>query len=61
MEPRHLYTFKWSQPYSTYQQRPYLRSQHEAYEKLIERMLEDGDFKEANIIIERIKNASKSN
>jgi len=54
MEPRHLYTFKWTQPYSTYQQRPYLRSQHEAYEQLIERMLEDGDFKEAKLAIEKV-------
>jgi hypothetical protein len=54
MEPRHLYTFKWTQPYSTYQQRPYLRSQHEAYEQLVERMLEDGDFKEAKLAIEKV-------
>ena len=54
MEPKHLYTFKWTQPYSTYQQRPYLRSQHEAYEQLVERFLEDNNFKEANIAIERI-------
>jgi hypothetical protein len=54
MEPRHLYTFKWTQPYSTYQQRPYLRSQHEAYEQLVETVLDQGDFKEANEQIERI-------
>jgi hypothetical protein len=54
MEPKHLYTFKWTQPYSTYQQRPYLRSQHEAYEQLVERMLEDGDFKEAKLAIEKV-------
>lgn len=54
MDPKHLYTFKWTQPYSTYRQRPYLRSQHEAYEQLVERFLEDGNFKEANIEIERI-------
>jgi hypothetical protein len=54
MEPRHLYTFKWTQPYSTYRQRPYLRSQHEAYEQLVEAVLNQGDFKEANEQIERI-------
>ena len=54
MEPRHLYTFRWTQPYPTYKQRPYLRSQHEAYEQLVESVLEDGDFKEANEVIERI-------
>ena len=54
MEPKYLYTFKWTQPYSTYKQRPYLRSQHEAYEQLVESVLEDGDFREANEVIERI-------
>ena len=54
MNPKHLYTFRWTQPYSTHYQRPYLRNQHEAYEQLVERVLEDGDFKEANIAIERI-------
>jgi hypothetical protein len=54
MNSKHLYTIQWTQPYATYKQRPYLRSQHEAYEQLVERMLEDGNFKEANIAIERI-------
>jgi hypothetical protein len=54
MEPKHLYTFRWTQPYATYKQRPYLRSQHEAYEQLVERFLEDNNFKEANEVIERI-------
>jgi hypothetical protein len=31
-----------------------LRSQHEAYEQLVERMLEDGDFKEAKETIEKV-------
>lgn len=54
MEPKYNFSYKWTQPYATYQQRPYLRSQHEAYEQLVERVLEDGDFKEANEAISKI-------
>jgi hypothetical protein len=54
MESKYNFSYKWTQPYATYQQRPYLRSQHEAYEQLVERMLEDGDFKEANEAIAKI-------
>jgi hypothetical protein len=61
MEPKHLYTIKWTQPYSTAHQRPYLRGLHQQMEQLIEHYLEDGDFSEAKLIIERIKNANKSN
>jgi hypothetical protein len=57
MEPKNLFTVKWSQPYS---QRPYLHNQHDAYEQLVERFLRGNNFKEANEIIERIRNASKN-
>jgi len=60
MERRHLYTIKWTQPYATSRQRPYLRQLQEEMEMVIESMLKCNDFTQANIIIERIKNASKS-
>lgn len=61
MEPRYLYTIKWTQPYATDWQRPYLRGLQEQMEQLIEHQLENGDYTQANSIIERIKHASKSN
>ena len=60
MEPRHLYTIKWTQPYATHHQRPYLRSLQEQMEQVIENLLEVSEFYEANEIIRRIQNASKS-
>lgn len=61
MEPKHLYTFKWTQPYATNWQRPYLRGLQEQMEQVIENILEAEDYTQANKIIERIKNANKSN
>jgi hypothetical protein len=60
MEPKYLYTIKWTQPYATQYQRPYMRGLQEQMEQVVEHWLEDGDYTEANLIIERIKNASKS-
>ena len=60
MEPRHLYTIRWTQPYSTNYERPYLRQLHEAVERAIESQVARNDCPEAKEIIERIKNASKS-
>lgn len=54
MEPRHLFTIKWTQPYATYQQRPYLRGLQENLEQLIEITLDQGNFKEAKETLERI-------
>jgi hypothetical protein len=54
MEPRHLYTIRWTQPYSTYKERPYLRSLHEAVERAIEAQVERNDCPEARALIERI-------
>jgi hypothetical protein len=61
MNSRHLYTIRWTQPYATKHLRPYLRSLQEQMEQLVENQLENSDFTEANTIIERIKNANKSN
>jgi hypothetical protein len=60
MEPRHLYTIKWTQPYSTEKERPYLRSLHEAVEHAIEAQVARNECPQAKEIIERIRNASKS-
>jgi hypothetical protein len=54
MEPRHLYTIRWTQPYSTQYERPYLRSLHEAVERAIEAQVERNDCPEAQQLIERI-------
>jgi hypothetical protein len=61
MNTRYLYTIRWTQPYATEHLRPYLRSLQEQMEKLIENQLDSSDFTEANNIIRRIQNASKSN
>jgi len=60
MESRHLYTLKWTQPYSTEKERPYLRQLHEAVERAIEAQVARNHCPQAKEIIERIRNASKS-
>jgi len=60
MERKYLYTLKWTQPYSTERERPYLRSLHEAVERAIEAQVERNECPQAKEIIERIRNASKS-
>ncbi len=60
MEPKYLYTIKWTQPYATDYQRPYLRGLQQQMEQVVEHWLEDNDFTEAKEIIRRIQNASKS-
>lgn len=54
MEPRHLYTVRWTQPYATYQMRPYLRNLREQYEIQIEDKLARGEFDDAKAEIARI-------
>jgi hypothetical protein len=55
MEPRHLYTLRWTQPYSTDQLRPYLRALQLELEASIEALLDEMEYTEANAVIERIK------
>ena len=55
-----LFSIKWTQPYPTPNLRPFLRSQMEELESIIESQLETSDFKEANELIRRVKNASTS-
>ena len=54
MEPKYLYTIKWTQPYATYQMRPYLRHLRNEYEVVIESRLERGEFEDAKQVIARI-------
>lgn len=56
MNSRYFYTVKWTQPYATYNQRPYLRSIQEQLEKLIEEQLSvNTDYPDAQQVIDRIK------
>jgi len=54
MEPKYLWTIKWTQPYATNYQRPYLRGLQEQMEQVVEHWLEDGDYSDANRELERI-------
>ena len=54
MEPKYLYTIRWTQPYATYQMRPYLRHLRNEYERVIEDRLERNEFNDAKQVIERI-------
>lgn len=54
MERKHLYTIRWTQPYATYQMRPYLRQLRDDYEQMIEAQLERKHWPEAQQVIERI-------
>jgi hypothetical protein len=54
MNPKHLYTVRWTQPYATYQMRPYLRQLRNDYEQMIEAQLERKQWPEAQQIIKRI-------
>jgi hypothetical protein len=54
MEPKYLYTIKWTQPYATNYQRPYMRGLQQQMEQVVEHWLEDGDYSDAKAVIERI-------
>jgi enolase len=54
MNPQHLYTIRWTQPYATYQMRPYLRQLRNDYEVQIEDKLARGEFNDAKAVLERI-------
>jgi hypothetical protein len=56
MEPKYLYTIRWTQPYATPYQRPYMRSLQEQIEQVVERWLEDKtDYPEAKKVIRKIQ------
>ena len=55
MNSKHLYTVRWTQPYVTYQQRPYLRGLQEQLEQMVEQWLVDEpDYPDAKAVIKRI-------
>jgi hypothetical protein len=54
MNKQHLYTIRWTQPYATYQMRPYLRHLRDEYEIQIENKLARGEFDDAKTVIQRI-------
>jgi hypothetical protein len=54
MEPKYLYTIRWTQPYATDHLRPYLKGLHQQMEQVIEHQLEQGDFAQAQAEIARI-------
>jgi hypothetical protein len=54
MEPKHLYTIRWTQPYATYQMRPYLRHLRNEYDQVIEDKLSRNEFGDATRELERI-------
>lgn len=55
MNPKYLYTIRWTQPYATDRLRPYLRHLQEELEQVIETLLEHKQFNEANEVINRIR------
>jgi len=55
MKREYLWTIKWTQPYATDWQRPYLRGLQEQMEQVIETVLESSDYVDAKEVIERIK------
>ena len=52
MNPKYLYTIKWTQPYTM--TNPFLQNLWQAYEDMIERRLEAGEFTDAKRELERI-------
>ena len=55
MEPKHLYTVRWTQPYATYKQRPYLRGLQEQLEQMVEHgLVADPNYSDAKAVIKRI-------
>jgi hypothetical protein len=55
MNPKYLYTIRWTQPYATDRLRPYLRHLQEEMEQVIEALLEYKQFDQANEVIARIQ------
>jgi hypothetical protein len=53
MEPKKLYTVRWVQDYNL--QQVTLEELEALMDQLIEAMLDEGDFEEADAVIERIK------
>lgn len=54
MEPKHLFTIRWTQPYPQYNNQ-YFKDLYKAYEDLVEESIDAGCLTEANNVIDRIK------
>ena len=54
MEPKYNFTYKWTQPYTGYSAIG-LRELAALQDLVVEQMLEENDFKEANELIAKIK------
>lgn len=52
MEPKKLYSIKWTQPYPHYD---IIKELLKLRDELIEQCLNDGDFTEADAVVARIK------
>jgi len=55
MEPRHLWTLKWTQPYTTQYSNDFMAELHALYLELVEASIDEGNLDEANEVIDRIK------
>lgn len=56
MNNKYLYTIRWTQPYATEWQRPYLRGLQEQMEKVIDRYLEETtNYPDAEEVIRKVQ------
>jgi hypothetical protein len=56
MNPKHLYTIRWTQPYATDQLRPYLRHLQEEMERTVEQwLIDEPEYQDAIELIDRIR------
>ena len=56
MNPKYLYTIKWTQPYATEHLRPYMRQLQEQMEQVIEHYLEESNnYSDAKAVIDKIR------
>jgi len=56
MRDEHLYTIRWTQPYATTHQRPYLRGLQQRLESVIEKYLEETtNYPDAEEVIKKVK------
>lgn len=55
MKSQHLYTIRWTQPYATWQMRPYLRHLRNQYDVQIENSLAQGKFDDAKKLLAKFQ------
>jgi hypothetical protein len=54
MNEKYLWTIKWTQPYATYQMRPYMRKLRAEFEAQIEAKLARNEFDDAKKVIKKV-------